>query len=84
MKKTMTMTIFVVLMVLTISLSSCKTYTACECVEQFNYFRQDGGLFNLDQKKLVKCTEEYKDASANYYPEDLNSAERNARKECNK
>ena len=79
-KKTMKV---VVVFVFTLFLISCSSGpSACECVEQYDYYHQDGGLLKLDQDKLNKCTEKFKDANANYYPEDTNSGERNARKEC--
>ena len=75
-------TIFVFLAPILI-LTSCESGpSACECVEKYEYFRQDGGLLKLDQDKLNKCTEKFKDPNANIYPEDTNSGERNARKEC--
>ena len=55
---------------------------ACECVKQYEYWSQDGGLFKLDQDLINRCTDYYKDANANSYPEDLNSAKRNAQKKC--
>jgi hypothetical protein len=65
------------------ALSSCGP-SACDCVEQYNYWNQDGGLYKLDKDKMTKCTDKYKDADANTFPEDHNSAERNARKKCDK
>jgi hypothetical protein len=55
---------------------------ACECVKQYEYWSQDGGLYKLDQDLINRCTDYYKDANANSYPEDLNSAKRNAQKKC--
>lgn len=79
------LTIYGVLFIVVILQYSCKsTQSACDCMEQFNYFHQDGGLLKIDENKLGKCIDEFKDPNANYYPEDLKSAERNAQKECNK
>ena len=55
---------------------------ACECVKQYEYWSQDGGLYKLDQNLINRCTDFYKDADAYSYPEDLNSAKRNAQKKC--
>lgn len=64
--------------------SSCSSGpNACDCVQQFEYWSQDGGLYKLDQDLVTRCTEYYKDSDAYSYPNDLNSAERNARKKCN-
>ena len=58
--------------------------SACECVEQYDYYNQQWGMFKLDMNKMTKCTDKFKDADANTFPEDHNSAERNARKKCDK
>ena len=64
--------------------SSCQSGPdACECVQQYNYWSQDGGLLKIDEDLINKCTDKFKDSDATYYPEDLNSAERNARSKCN-
>ena len=56
--------------------------SACECVEQFNYYHQDGGMYKLDQDKINSCVDKFKDKNANVYPEDINSAEKNTRQKC--
>ena len=56
---------------------------SCECVKQYEYWSQEGGLLKLDEDLINRCTDFYKDANANSYPEDLNSAERNAQQKCN-
>ena len=61
--------------------SSCGP-SACDCVEQFNYYSQDGGMFKLDQNKLNSCVDKFKDNSADFFPEDINSAEKNAKGKC--
>lgn len=63
-------------------LTSCGGPDACDCVEQFNYWSQDGGYFKLDQDLVTRCTEYYKDSEAYSYPDDLNTAKRNAQKKC--
>lgn len=70
-----------ILICLTI-LTSCGGPDACECSEQFAYFSQDGGLFKLDNDLLNRCTDHYKDDDAYSYPEDYQSAKRNAQKKC--
>jgi len=77
------MTVFGAILFASLILSSCGP-SACDCVEQYNYWNQDGGLYKLDKDKMTKCTDKYKDADANTFPEDHNSAERNARKKCDK
>lgn len=56
---------------------------ACDCVQQFEYWNQEGGLYMLDEDLIVKCVEYYKDYDAYGYPDDMDSAARNARKKCN-
>ena len=58
------------------------TKAACDCVEQFNYYHQDGGMMKLDMAKLNTCVDKFKDANASSYPDDINTAERNARNKC--
>jgi hypothetical protein len=80
------MTIFGAILFASTFLSSCGQSgpAACECVEQFNYYHQDGGMFKLDQDKINSCVDKFKDKNANVYPEDINSAEKNARQKCDK
>jgi hypothetical protein len=56
--------------------------SACDCVEQFNYWSQDGGLYKINQDLITRCTDYYKDFGADSYPDDLYSAKRNAKKKC--
>ena len=67
-------------------LSSCgggnDKKAACDCIEQFNYYHQDGGMMKLDMSKLNSCVDKFKDANATTFPDDINSAEKNAREKC--
>ncbi|AMQ56172.1 hypothetical protein [Algoriphagus sanaruensis] len=73
----------IILLLFAALLNSCQSGpSACECVEQYNYWHEDGGLFKLDENKINNCTEKFRDSNANLFPEDLNSAERNVRSEC--
>jgi len=77
-------TLIASILFISLSITSCSTGpSACECVEQFNYYGQDGGMLKLDRAKFDKCVEKFKDKTANQFPEDVNSARRNARKKCN-
>ena len=77
------MTIFGAILFASTILTSCGGGPdACECVKQYEYWSQDWGLYKLDQDLINRCTDYYKDANVNYYPEDLNSAKRNAQKKC--
>ena len=77
------MTLFGVILFASTILTSCGGGPdACECVKQYEYWSQDGGLYKLDQNLINRCTDYYKDADAYSYPEDLNSAKRNAQKKC--
>jgi hypothetical protein len=63
-------------------LVGCGGPDACDCVEQYEYWSQDGGMYKLDQDLINRCTEYYKDSDAIFYPEDLNTAKKNAKKKC--
>jgi hypothetical protein len=60
-----------------------KGPAACDCLEQFNYWHQEGGMYKIDQDKMNICVDKFKDENANDYPEDFNSAEKNAKSKCN-
>lgn len=55
---------------------------ACDCVEQYNYWSQDDGMYKMDKDLLLECTEYYRDKNADYYPEDINTAKKNAINKC--
>lgn len=55
----------------------------CECVEQFKYWEQDGGLLKLNHELSEDCVKKYKDSDKNAYPFDYESAKKNAIKSCN-
>ena len=78
--------IFLVCLMSISLLTSCGSENdkkaACDCVEQFNYYNQDGGMLKLDMAKLNTCVDKFKDANATSFPDDINSAERNARYKC--
>ena len=76
------MTIFGAILFGSTILTSCGGPDACECVKQYEYWSQDGGLYKLDQDLINRCTDYYKDSDANIYPQDLNSAKRNAQEKC--
>lgn len=73
----------ILLILLAFMVTSCGGPNACECVEQYNYWNQDGGLYKINQDLINRCTNYYKDSDAYTYPADLNSARKNAKKECN-
>mgnify|MGYP003998038917 CR=1 FL=1 len=78
------MTLFGAILFASTILTSCGGGPdACECLKQYKYWSQDGGLLKLDKDLLHRCTDYYKDDDANFYPEDQNSAKRNAQKKCN-
>jgi hypothetical protein len=39
-------------------------------------------MLKLDMAKLNTCVDKFKDANATSFPDDINSAERNARYKC--
>mgnify|MGYP006436194921 FL=1 len=38
-------------------LVGCGGPDACDCVEQYEYWSQDGGMYKLDQDLINRCTE---------------------------
>ncbi len=54
----------------------------CDCVEQFKYFEQDGGLQKLDPELSDECVKKYKDDDAMIYPYDYESAKKNVLNKC--
>lgn len=55
---------------------------ACDCVEQFNYWSQDGGMYKLDQDLLQECVVHFSDRHKDIFPEDFDAAEKNVRNKC--
>lgn len=55
---------------------------ACDCMEQFKYFKQDGGMSYIDMNKLNSCIDKFKDKNISDFLEGVNNAENNARQKC--